>query len=216
MKIEIETDRTVTIEIMKDGPLIVSGLKNWQNSKGEALETKERITLCRCGASSNKPYCDGSHVVTGFSGKRETDKSLYKEKSYAGEKVTVHDNRMICCHAAECVENLSSVFSLEQRPWINADGAEIEKIIEVIGKCPSGALSYTIDDVRKVGKEEEPSIRISNDGPYNVSGGITLNVEDELQPPSKEKYSLCRCGASKNKPYCDGAHHDINFVDEKN
>jgi len=116
----------IIIEIMEDGPLIVSGLKNFQNSKGKALSCKDRIALCRCGESANKPYCDGSHTVAKFSGKREIDKSLTKEKIYEGKEISIHDNRVICCHAVECVEQLSSVFRLEERPWIDPDRAEVE------------------------------------------------------------------------------------------
>ncbi|NIR47721.1 hypothetical protein GWO43_04615, partial [candidate division KSB1 bacterium] len=92
------------------------------------------------------------------------------------------------------------------RPWIEPDADEAEKIIDVIERCPSGALSYTIDGVHHRDQEREPAILIARDGPCNIVGGIELQVPEELQPPSCEHYSLCRCGASKNKPYCDGAH----------
>jgi len=206
----------VTIEIMENGPLIVTGLKNFQNSKGENLSPKDRIALCRCGESANKPYCDGSHTAAKFLGKREVDRPLTKEKVYEGKEISIHDNRVICCHAAECVEQLSSVFRLEERPWIDPDGAELEETIQVIEKCPSGALSYTINQVHHSEQDREPAIQIAENGPYNVSGSVALKVEEELQPPIKEHFSLCRCGASKNKPFCDGAHRDINFEDEDN
>lgn len=206
----------VTIEIMENGPLIVSGLKNFQNSKGQALSPKDRIALCRCGESANKPYCDGSHTAAKFSGIREIDKSLTKEKIYEGKEISIHDNRVICCHATECVEQLSSVFRLEERPWIDPDRAEVETIIEVIKKCPSGALSYTINEKHYRDQDREPAIQIAKNGPYDVSGDVALKVAEGLQPPSKEHYSLCRCGASKNKPFCDGAHRDIDFSDEGN
>ena len=206
----------VTIEIMEDGPLIVTRLKNFQNSKGENLSPKDRVALCRCGESANKPYCDGSHTAAKFSGKRETDKPLNKERVYEGKELSIHDNRLICCHAAKCVEQLSSVFRLEERPWIDPDLAGVETIIEVIKKCPSGALSYSINETHHRDQDREPAIQISKNGPFDVSGHVVLKVEEESQPPSKEHYSLCRCGASKNKPFCDGAHRDINFKDEVN
>lgn len=177
---------------------------------------KETMSLCRCGASANKPYCDGSHVVEEFSGKREIEKPLHKERTYVGEKITIHDNRRICSHAAECVDRLPSVFRKEGRPWIDPDGDDVEKIIDVVARCPSGALSYTIDGVHHRDQEREPAIHIARDGPYNIVGGIELQIPDELQPPSREHYSLCRCGASKIKPYCDGSHSSVEFRDEKN
>ncbi len=206
----------VTIEIMENGPLIVTGLKNFQNSKGKELSPKDRIALCRCGESANKPYCDGSHTAVEFSGKREINRPLTKEKIYGGKEIAIHDNRVICSHAGECVEQLSSVFRLEERPWIDPDRAEVKTVIEVIKKCPSGALSYTINEKHYRDQDREPAIQIAKNGPYDVSGNVALKVEAGLQPPSKEHYSLCRCGASKNKPFCDGAHRDIDFSDEGN
>ena len=206
----------VIIEIMEDGPLIVTGLKNLQNSKGENLSPKDKIALCRCGESANKPYCDGSHNAAKFSGKRENDEPLTKERVYKGNEISIHDNRVICCHATECIEQLSSVFRLEERPWIDPDGADVETIIEVIEKCPSGALSYTLNGKYYRDQNGEQAIQIAENGPYNISGSVGLKVEEILQPPSKEHYSLCRCGASKNKPFCDGAHRDIDFMDKEN
>lgn len=206
----------IVIEVMPDGPLLVKGLKTWQNSKGEALPIKDKIALCRCGASANKPYCDGSHAVIGFSGERNIDKPLHKERQYQGEDITIHDNRVICSHAAECVNKLPAVFRLGERPWIEPNGADVEAIIAVIEECPSGALSYTRNGVRYRDQEREPAIKIAKNGPYDVTGGIAIKVDAELQPPSREHYSLCRCGASKNKPFCDGSHHDTHFRDDNN
>ncbi|MCG8607760.1 CDGSH iron-sulfur domain-containing protein, partial [bacterium] len=205
---------SVSIEIMENGPLIVKGLRTLRSSKGEALEVKEKFALCRCGASKNKPLCDGTHREIDFSGARKIDRPLDQAKAYQGEKITVHDNRVICCHAAECVTNLRSVFDAQSRPWIDADGAAADQIIEIIKKCPSGALSYSIDNVHYRNESSQPAIDISANGPYNISGAVTLDIEDELQPPSQQQYSLCRCGASKNKPYCDGTHAEIDFKDD--
>ncbi len=130
---------------------------------------------------------------------------------YEGKEISIHDNRVICSHAAECVKQLSSVFRLEARPWIDANGAQVDTIIGVINKCPSGALSYTINEVHHRDQDRDPMIQIAKNGPYDVSGNVALKVEEELQPPSKEHYSLCRCGASKNKPYCDGSHKRVGF-----
>lgn len=209
-------DKKVVIEFRENGPIIVKGLENCRNSRGEQVPTKESMALCRCGASSNKPFCDGTHRTIAFSDRRLIDKPLNKEKAYQGKNITVYDNRRICSHAAECVGNLSSVFDSKARPWINPDGADVKVIIAAIKKCPSGALSYSVDGVHHRDEEREPAIDIVRNGPYNVVGRIKLQVSDALQPPSKEHYALCRCGASRNKPYCDGRHAEINFKDEKN
>lgn len=206
----------VNIDALDDGPFIVNSLKKLTNSKDDQFEGKDKIALCRCGASKNKPYCDGSHKKVEFSSERETSVPLYTEKDYFGEKITIHDNRTICCHAGECVSNLNSVFDINSRPWINPDNARVEEIVDVIKKCPSGALSYTLNGEHVRNFDRDPEIKISKNGPYEIFGAIELNLEGELQPPSKEHYTLCRCGASKNKPYCDGSHAEINFVDENN
>lgn len=208
--------KKATIDISENGPFIINGLKTFRNSKGEQIEVKEKMALCRCGGSSNKPFCDGTHSKTGFTGQREKDINMHREKSYDGKEVTINDNRAICSHAAECVNNLNSVFDTNKKPWIAPDKAPAEEIMKVIKKCPSGALSYTVGGktIRNFDRDEE--IVISKDGPYNVVGRIRLNIGDDLQPPASEHYALCRCGASKNKPYCDGSHSETGFKDEDN
>ena len=211
-----EQDKDIVIDVMTDGPLIVKNLERVFKSSGDTIDVGAKVALCRCGASANKPYCDGSHKTAGFSGERETDRSLTREKAYPGKKIVIHDNRTICSHAAECVKTLSTVFDLEKRPWINADGATPEEIIDLVRRCPSGALSYTVDEKQERDFERPPRLEIARHGPYNICGGIQLNIDEEMTPPSTEHYALCRCGSSKNKPYCDGSHHSISFRDEEN
>ena len=207
-------------------------VENLQNSEGKQLSTIVGVALCRCGASKNKPFCDGTHTTIGFSSENkvaengrggEEDKKVIKDKrkSYVGKKITIHDNRRICSHAAECVNNLPSVFRLNARPWIDSDAANAEEIINTIRKCPSGALSYSIDGVEyKDQNERKPIVMVSKNGPYLITGGIELIGDaNNIQfgdGASKEHYTLCRCGASNNKPFCDGMHKVINFKDDKN
>lgn len=117
------------------------------------------------------------------------------------------------------MNNLPSVFKLDTRPWIDPDGAEVEDIINTIRKCPSGALSYSIDGVEyKDQKERNLMVTVSKDGPDVITGGIDL-IGGNLQfaeGSSREHYTLCRCGASKNKPFCDGMHMTVNFRADKN
>jgi len=196
-------------------------VENLHNSKGETLSTVRGVALCRCGVSNNKPFCDGTHSITKFSSDNRVDEKNIiknKKKEYIGEKITIHDNRFICSHAAHCVENLSSVFRVDKRPWINPNGASVEEIIETIRKCPSGALSYSIDEIEYNNiNDRDPKITLSKNGPYLVTGGIELLGDIQLADGvSKEHYTLCRCGASNNKPFCDGTHNTINFKDDKN
>lgn len=197
---------------------------NLQNFKGKPLSTTVGIALCRCGASKNKPFCDGTHNVIGFSSANrtldendDTKKTAIKDqrRNYPGKEITVHDNRKICSHAAECVNNLSSVFKLGSRPWINPDASKMNDIIDVVRRCPSGALSYSIDGVEYRDPEEQrnPIVTVLKNGPYHITGGIEL-IGENIQfgeGASKEHYTLCRCGASENKPFCDGAHKSSKF-----
>jgi CDGSH-type Zn-finger protein/uncharacterized Fe-S cluster protein YjdI len=205
-------------------------VENLQNSKGELLSTVSGIALCRCGASKNKPFCDGTHSIIGFStdnkaGESTSSNSIEskiikdKRKDYLGRRITVHDNRRICSHAAECINNLPSVFKLNSRPWIDPDASEVNKIVDTIEKCPSGALSYSIDGIEYSDQNDRnPMVTVSKNGPYVVTGGVEL-IGNNIQfgeGASKEHYTLCRCGASNIKPFCDGMHKVINFKDDKN
>lgn len=176
---------------------------NLQNFKGEPLSTTVGIALCRCGASKNKPFCDGTHNVIGFSSANrtldendDTKKTAIKDKrrDYPGKEITVHDNRKICSHAAECVNNLSSVFKLGSRPWINPDASKMNDIVDVVRRCPSGALSYSIDGVEYRDPEEQrnPIVTVLKNGPYHITGGIEL-IGENIQfgeGASKEHYTL--------------------------
>ena len=93
----------------------------------------------------------------------------------------------------------------------------MDEIIEVINKCPSGSLSYSIDGVEYRDQDRDPMITVSSDGPYYLVGGIeVVGHEPHGDEVSNEHCTLCRCGSSKNKPFCDGTHKDIGFKDEKN
>jgi CDGSH-type Zn-finger protein len=185
-----------------------------RKADGSTCSKVDAVALCRCGGSKTKPLCDGTHSTIGFSGKRLTDGSNDKRRSYAGKAITIHDNRGICAHAGYCTDHLSTVFREEGTPWIDADGADAAAIVATIEKCPSGALSYSIDGVEKRDHDAPPSITATRNGPYAVTGGIELLGVEFGDGASKEHYTLCRCGASKNKPFCDGSHWDINFTAE--
>src|SRR6266581_67133 len=188
------------------GPLWVRGGIPIVGADGVEYERRNRATLCRCGASNNKPFCDGTHAAIGFSGRNTADPGKDKRESYAGKRITILDNRAICAHAGFCTDELKSVFRMREEPWIDPDGAAVEKIIATVKKCPSGALSYAIDGVEAEALERPPMITVTDNGPYAVTGGIELMGVKFGQGASTEHYTLCRCGASKNKPFCDGSH----------
>jgi len=198
-----------------DGPYLVNNLENFANQKGP-IETKETMALCRCGGSANKPFCDGTHAKIGFSSVKLAARLEDTSDNYKGEKITIHDNRSICAHAGRCTDGLNSVFHLKEEPWIQPDAASADEIIATIQKCPSGALSYSIDNVEHRDRDGEPAIFIAPNGPYVVSGGPDLVDTTRGDGASREHFTLCRCGGSKNKPFCDGTHWHNKFTDDKN
>jgi CDGSH-type Zn-finger protein len=204
-----------TITPSPDGPYLVKNLAKFANQNGP-IETKKTLALCRCGASANKPFCDGAHSKIGFSSAKLDNRVEDKRENYEGKQITIHDNRGICAHAGRCTDGLPSVFRLRQEPWIDPNAADSQEISATISKCPSGALSYSTEGVEHRDREGEPSIFVAPNGPYLVSGGPELLETSRAEGASLEHFTLCRCGGSKNKPFCDGTHWHIQFKDDKN
>lgn len=210
-----ENDPQVSITPSQDGPLIVRNLPSMQNKDGE-MAVKPTMALCRCGQSSKKPFCDGTHKSIGFSSNKSEDRVEDKLESYSGSSITIHDNRGICAHAGHCTDRLSSVFRLRQEPWIDPDGASADQIIAAVEACPSGALSYTVGGVEQPPSAGSATIRIDRNGPYIVSGAVDLTDTERAQGSRGSGFTLCRCGGSKNKPFCDGSHWYDKFTDDNN
>ena len=206
---------SVTIKAAADGPYIVKQLKRFSSRKGD-LECRESMGLCRCGQSANKPFCDGTHKDIGFSSANQLSAESDRLDNYQGNKITLHDNRSICAHAGYCTDGLPSVFRHGQDPFIDAGGATDEEIIAIVNQCPSGALSYTIDNDDNSLEISDASIFIAPNGPYVVKGKVDLLDTARAKGASETSLTLCRCGASKNKPFCDGSHWTVEFTDDDN
>ena len=191
-------------------PMPVSNLRR---SDGSECATVRAVALCRCGGSKNKPFCDGTHSTNGFSDRKLADETRNRRAGHAGKAITIHDNRAICAHAGFCTDSLKAVFRMKQEPWIDPDGASVDEIVATIAKCPSGALSYSIDGVEARDLDRAPMVTVTESGPYAVTGSIELVGVAFADHASKEHYTLCRCGASKNKPFCDGSHWNAGFKD---
>ena len=203
-----------TIVARKDGPYLVTSCQMLKEyADGTVYDTAGTVALCRCGGSSNKPFCDGAHNKIGFTDEKAPDRVPDKRETYVGAAVTIHDNRGVCAHAARCTEGLTSVFRLGTEPWIAPAGADAEAVIAQVTQCPSGALSYSGDGVEHREREGDPMILIAPNGPYAIFGGADLRDVTWAEGASKEHFDLCRCGHSKNKPFCDGAHRDHPFDD---
>lgn len=140
----------------------------------------------------------------------ETNKEIVKR--YTKDDLTVVWKPNTCIHAKHCWKDLIQVFNPKNRPWINLDGATEKRIIAQVEKCPSGALSYELATEKgTVSHSLETKVEVLPNGPLLVYG--TLEVKDtEGNVEIKNKTTaFCRCGASQNKPYCDGAHMNIDF-----
>ncbi len=203
---------TPKIACLPNGPYLLENAR-LRRASGETWPSGEGVALCRCGGSRNKPFFDGTHGRNGFRDQNLADPAKDKREAYAGRGITIFDNRALCAHAAHCTEQLPSVFRHDGRPWIDPDGATVQDIVAVIGKCPSGALSYAIGGVEAVPPQRPPTVTVADNGPYQITGGIELMAAKQGQGASSEHYTLCRCGASKNKPFCDGSHWDAGFRD---
>ncbi|MBV8638252.1 MAG: CDGSH iron-sulfur domain-containing protein [Candidatus Eremiobacteraeota bacterium] len=199
-----------------DGPYIVRNLRKLTNSKGDTLGVRPIVALCRCGGSSLKPYCDGTHARIGFSSAKEPARTPDHLDTYTAPGITVFDNRGTCCHFGNCTDHLPTVFHHEGDPFVTADGDTPAKIIDIVRQCPSGALGYAVNGDTYHGEEREPEIYVAENASYYVRGNIELEGEPMNHGANREHYALCRCGHSKNKPFCDGTHWWIQFRDENN
>jgi len=206
----------MTITPEHNGPYLVTNVSSMTNSKGETLTTRAEMALCRCGGSSMKPYCDGTHASIDFHSGKIDARTPDKQDVYAGKEVTILDNRGTCCHSGNCSDNLPAVFRVGVEPWIDPNGASKQEIIDIVRACPSGALGYALGGVEFRDRDRAPSIYVSKDGPYHVQGRVALLHEQFGEGASTEHYALCRCGQSKNKPFCDGSHWYAKFEDDKN
>jgi CDGSH-type Zn-finger protein len=204
------------IECKVNGPYVVKGLGDLRTSAGASVPAKELMALCRCGGSASKPFCDGTHQRNGFSGARLAPQGNGAKADYRAAGITIHDDRSICAHAGYCTDRLASVFKYGSEPWIDPAGAEVQAIVETIRRCPSGALSYTLERPEAPQAAASPAILITKNGPYAVVGEIGLEDATAGQRRKAGPYTLCRCGASKNKPFCDGSHWNSGFSDESN
>ncbi|MFT7519577.1 MAG: CDGSH-type Zn-finger protein [Kiritimatiellia bacterium] len=190
----------VTVTVLPNGPLKIQNAQG-VNFCGDRLDVSGDIYLCRCGNSSNAPFCDGSHKRTGFSGAHE-DSSNAEMRVWEGQTIRTHFNRKACMHAFYC-KPLKELRAAE----IAGDANAANEIMRVVDLCPSGALSY---EIKTDLQEPDPrhfdvGIDIIEGGEVRLQGGFLIN-EPLQQRQASTRATLCRCGESKNKPWCDGRH----------
>ena len=134
-------------------------------------------------------------------------------KEYATEEIVVEWEPRLCYHSLNCVRSLPQVFDKEGRPWIKADAASADEVEATVARCPSGALHSRRIGAADPTRKQPLEIRASWQGPLLVTGGVRVLDSDGHVLYEGERAALCRCGGSKNKPFCDGTHKTNGFED---
>jgi CDGSH-type Zn-finger protein/truncated hemoglobin YjbI len=220
---EIQAALPAAIQSEANGPYLVTNAENLVDWLGQPLPVLPQMALCRCGGSHLKPFCDGSHAEIGFTDAKDPKRVPDRRDTYVGQQVTILDNRGICQHSGYCSGRLATVFRVGEEPFVAPSGGRMDEIIRAVRDCPSGALSYAIDGIEARTEVDhhdrrEPTIEVSKDGPYRITGSLPLvrgdgEREHRNAGASREHYALCRCGHSQNKPFCSGMHWYVDFKD---
>jgi len=221
------------VTVTKNGPYLVSGdlplakeiivfdpaegcPTEW--APGEQYPDKETYALCRCGQSRHKPYCDGMHAKAGFDGTETAGRHKFLDEADAigGRDIALLDVKHLCSRARFC-HQAGGIWELvyNQKDIVTRERAE-----KIAGQCPAGRLViWDKKTETPVEPHFEPSISLIEDPEKGVSGGIWLKGGIPLESAGGKKYetrnrvTLCRCGQSGNKPFCDGSHIDSGFDD---
>jgi CDGSH-type Zn-finger protein len=193
------------------------GSVDWE--EGESFKVTQSYRLCRCGNSANKPFCDNTHLRVPFDGTETAKRDRYVDEAgeQDGPSVTLTDNQRLCASARFC-HGTAPVWDLVQ------DGGEESTALAVreAQLCPSGRLiawdrktqsAFELTFDPSIGLVEDPTAQVS--GPLWVRGGITVTSADGVDYETRNRVTLCRCGRSRNKPFCDGTHSVVRFRDDQ-
>jgi CDGSH-type Zn-finger protein len=222
----------VKVVVAKNGPYLVSGnvplakhtivanaqgeSESWHSA--EPYPAQESYALCRCGHSGNKPFCDGTHAKVHFQGAETASRAPYREQAQMteGPALALTDAEPLCAFARFCDPN--------GQVWNQVGHSENPEVrstfVRQVNDCPSGRLvawqrsrGQALENPLPVsiGVVEDPAQGVA--GPLWLRGGIPVVSADGFGYEVRNRVTLCRCGASKNKPFCDGTHATIKFRD---
>jgi len=221
------------VKITKNGPYLVSGALALTteiigtNAEGDSVKWKAGVkhparaqyALCRCGQSADKPYCDGTHAAVRFDGTETASRQPYLDqaKVIRGPTMSLTDAEGLCAFARFC-DPQGQVWNLVNQ---TDDPAGKEVFVRECCDCPSGRLvAWDNATGKPVEPKHEPSIALVEDpekkcsGPIWLRGGVQFVGADGFKYERRNRVTLCRCGASQNKPFCDGSHAAIGFKAE--
>jgi uncharacterized Fe-S cluster protein YjdI/CDGSH-type Zn-finger protein len=135
------------------------------------------------------------------------------DRSYETEQIRVYWDSSLCLHTARCIRRAPDVFDSSRRPWVQLDGADPEDVADAVQRCPTGALTFEWLDREDPAAVESPVIELQRNGPYYVRGPVrVLSVNGEVLARGT-RVALCRCGGTKNAPFCDNTHRLNGFQD---
>jgi CDGSH-type Zn-finger protein len=181
---------------------------------GEETEqepVRQKYSLCRCGHSANKPFCDGTHHEISFDGTLTADRRPIsaRRKAFQGAGIVMTDDTTLCSETGFCGTRFTKVWQMIHQ----TDDPEVKaRLIRMATNCPSGRLEVMLEEGEVVEPEFTPSIATVPNGPLWVRGGIQIEAPDGFIYEVRNRVTLCRCGLSKNKPFCDGAHEQGGFI----
>jgi CDGSH-type Zn-finger protein len=219
------------IKIVKDGPYMVSGgvklTQKVMESVGHHREYREGIelpqaenyALCRCGKSKNMPFCDGSHIAAHFDGTEVAETQPFDDRVdiIQGPSLDLYDDGR-CAYARFCHREDGDVWTLTE----NSDNDKLRgEAIQASTDCPAGRLVHhdKRNDYAEIEPEFEPEIQLLEDPDQKcsaslfVKGGIKLESAQGFEYELRNRYALCRCGGSQNKPFCDAIHVNLGYND---
>jgi CDGSH-type Zn-finger protein len=225
-------DNSPKIVITKNGPYVVTGSvplaeqtsvphpgggsSKWR--QGATFEASATYALCRCGRSANAPFCDGTHAKVGFDGTETASHEPYDAQKAIidGPDVVLEDVRDFCAVARFCDAGRNTWDAMED----TGEPATRAHVESQVRQCPSGRLVLR-DKVTgaalepelpiSIGVVEDPAAKCS--GPLWVRGGIPIESQGGDAYEVRNRVTLCRCGLSKNKPFCDASHVDAGYND---
>lgn len=222
--------RKYKIRIAENGPYAITGNvplaeriivpkgREYEFQAGRELPQAETYALCRCGKSKNPPFCDGTHEKASFNGRETASKKDYEERAglLKGPGVDLMDDDR-CAFARFCHRKNGNAWELTEKSGAADNRAEA---IRAAGDCPAGRLTAVDKDGALLEPELVPSIDIIQDPERDVSGGIFVKGGIPVESADGTVYEirnrvvLCRCGKSRNKPFCDATHVSAGYQDE--